>query len=193
MATSFRQAVLVCGAGALLLAASGCGVEPGSAEEGAIESVTGAVTCDPSPFVGICQSRCIDNRCTDGAVIGACMSACMGAYCTLQVQQQFRPDARCMDTTWLPAPTSPRTPTTVCQDDVLQACQGRCELCNAPTTQDRGACQLNCTNTWCAGGALNACYASNRAIHCDNDQCRGLTGDALYTCLADCLSICQDT
>jgi hypothetical protein len=194
MAMNLMRAGSIGGVAVLLLAAVGCTVETSLGEEdGEIESTTEALGCDTSLYVGVCQSQCYG---CGGATIGFCMSACIGGYCAQQMP--FTPDSRCtIDPdwrvpVWMPAPpTTPLRPDDDCQSDVLMSCKTRCDLCNYPTTEDRGACQRTCTATWCTVGDLTSCYRANRYT-CENNFCKAKTGDDLYTCLADCLSVCQD-
>jgi hypothetical protein len=213
MATNFRQSGSILGAGILLLTVFGCSADATSEEQAAeLDTKTQALDmfcaalCEDSywDFSLSCETSDLPGRGGNGPcyqyadmLLAQCLDTCWEPEWPELPEPsppppQFAPDQRCTDPQWLPVPTAtPPQNSDWCQSDVLMACHGRCDLCNYPTTQDRGACNTNCRSEWCTPGAPTTCMWDNRTLWCDERDCRGLTGEQLYTCLGRCLIGCH--
>jgi hypothetical protein len=157
MATNSRRVGSIGFASALLLVAVSCSLETSSGEED-IVSTTGAISCDPSPIVGVCQQQCVDSGCRDGSAIASCMNACIGVYCA---QSTFVPNERCGSSAYWPPPVSAVQPSANgCESDLWWSCDRRCDFCAASPGRD--ACKRTCHVKWCPGGPIGDCRDQNR-------------------------------
>src|SRR6185369_7804792 len=111
----------------------------------AIESTTGALSCDTSSIQGLCLGQCNTGSCINGASIAACMSACIGAYCATQT---FVPNERCPYSSYWPEPKIP-VPASKdgCDSDLWFSCESRCDACVVPDAA--GGCKAVCHAKWC--------------------------------------------